>query len=92
MLTFGGTVYDGAGAPVVDAEVRLVDATGHAISVYTGTSGNFYSLAAWTAPASVGVRNATSVALQLSTISSGDCNGCHQSADAGGTQPPIHLP
>ncbi len=92
MFTFAGTVRDGAGVAVAGAEVRLVGATGTAISVYSGVDGNFYSTVAWTAPASVGVRNATATALQVSTISSGDCNGCHQSADAGGTQPPIHLP
>jgi len=89
-FTWAGTLYDAAGSPVVGAEVRVVDSTGNGISVYTGTNGNFYSPGgALSGPASTGARNASSVALMISTFSSGDCNSCHAT---GGTVAPIHLP
>jgi hypothetical protein len=90
-FTFAGTIYDGSGNAVSGAEVRLVDANGQGISVYSGTYGNFYSTAAWTAPAMVGARNATNTQLMVASLraSQGGCNSCHAS---GGTTSPVHLP
>ncbi len=90
-FTLAGTVTNGSGQPVVGAEVRLVDARNKAISMYTGSKGNFYTSASWTAPATVGVRNASAKNVMATALvaSSGGCNGCHAS---GGTQAAIHLP
>jgi hypothetical protein len=104
MFDFAGTVYDGSGHAVVGAEVRLLDATGSATSVYTDTAGNFHGggggRGGFTAPAHVGVRNASAsqnmVEALLSTqqgpaINGGACNACHCTG-AGCTIAPIHLP
>jgi hypothetical protein len=90
-FTFAGTITNAAGAAVAGAEVRLVDATGAAISVHTGTTGNFHSSTRFTAPAKVGVRDSTTVASMVTAIqaANGGCNACHA---AGGTTTPIHLP
>jgi hypothetical protein len=90
-FTFAGTIYDGSGTAVSGAEVRLVDSTGNGISVYSGTNGNFYSSAAWTASATVGARNATNTQLMVESLSSsqGGCNGCHAT---GGATSQVHLP
>jgi len=90
-FTFAGTLTDGQGNGVAGAEVRLVDANNVAISVHTGANGNFHSSAPWTAPAHVGVRNDSNVALMVTALgaSNGGCNGCHA---PGGTVARIHLP
>lgn len=90
-FTFAGTLTDGQGNGVAGAEVRLVDANNNAISVHTGSNGNFHSSTPWAAPAHVGVRNATNVALMVTALqaSNGGCNGCHAT---GGTVAKIHLP
>ncbi len=98
----GGTLYDGSGNAVVNAEVRLVDSTGKATSVYSCQNGNFYIGAnnggTLNGPATVGVRNATTTQTMVTTLSSGSqppassggaCNACHAS---GGTTTPVHLP
>jgi hypothetical protein len=90
-FTFAGTLTNGAGAPVAGAEVRLVDSTGAAISVFTGPSGNFHSSTPFTGAAHVGARTATKTVNMVGTITaaSGGCNGCHAT---GGTVTPIHVP
>jgi hypothetical protein len=90
-FTFAGTLTDGNGNGVAGAEVRLVDTNGVAISVYTGSNGNFHSSTAFTAPAHVGARDAADKALMITalTASNGGCNGCHAT---GGAVAPIHLP
>src|SRR5262249_36805442 len=90
-FTFAGTVTDTAGNAVAGAEVRLLDANGTAISVYTGTNGNFHSSAQWVAPAKVGVRTASSKGLMVTGLASanGGCNGCHAT---GGSQTQIRVP
>jgi hypothetical protein len=100
-FAFGGTLYDGSGKAVVGAEVRFVNASGTATSVYTGPSGTFYSRGSgFAGPAHVGVRNATSqedmyTALQATSqppaSTGGACSACHCT---GGTctQALIHLP
>ena len=90
-FTFAGTLTDGAGNGVAGAEVRLVDANGTAISVHTGSNGNFHSSTAFVGPANVGARDATNKALMVTALvpANGGCNGCHVT---GGTMAPIHLP
>ena len=88
-FTFAGTLYNAAGQAVPNAEVRLVDAKGKAISVYSGTNGNFHSSTSWTPPAHVGARDATNKVVMATPLSAGGCNGCHAT---GGTTPKIHLP
>lgn len=89
-FSFAGTLTTAAGAPVVGAEVRLVDATGAAISVHTGSTGNFHSSTPFTAPAKVAVRDAIKVAAMVTPLqaTNSGCNACHA---AGGTTAPIHL-
>jgi hypothetical protein len=90
-FTFAGTLTDGNGNGVAGAEVRLVDANNVAISVHTGSNGNFHSSTSFTAPAHVGARDATNTAIMITALaaSNGGCNGCHAT---GGTVAKIHLP
>jgi hypothetical protein len=93
-FSFGGTLYDGKGNPVVGAEVRMVDAKGTGTNVYTGPQGTFFSEGGgFAAPARVGARNATSTADMLVTLqaSGGGCSSCHCSG-TGCSTTPIHLP
>jgi hypothetical protein len=93
-FSFGGTVYDPMGNPVVGAEVRLVDANGKATSVYTSSSGTFYSQGTgFAAPAHVGVRDATIASDMLPELkaSDGACSGCH-CVGAACMDIPVHLP
>jgi hypothetical protein len=81
-FTFAGTLYNGSGSAVSNAEVRLVDSTGKGISAYSGTNGNFYSSSSWTGPGTVGVRDATNPGIDMvATVSTGvGCNSCHSSS------------
>jgi hypothetical protein len=104
-FTFAGTLFDANGAGVGGAEVRLVDAKGLVISVYSdnqggSSQGNFYSKQAFVGPAHVGARNATNAQDMHTAIQStaqapastgGACNACHCTG-TGCTTPPIHLP
>jgi hypothetical protein len=104
----GGTVYkDYKGTiPAPGVEVRVVDAVGMAMSVYTGTNGNFYLNAgrrdgggAVTYPVMVGVRDGTTSRPMVTAITStamGSCasSGCHivGGSPASGAYYPIHVP
>ncbi len=100
-FAFGGTVYDGSGNAVSGAEVRMVDATGNATSVYSGPSGTFYlEGSGFAGPAHIGIRNATSMQNMLTALQStsqppastgGACSACHCTG-TGCTMAPIHLP
>jgi hypothetical protein len=102
-FTFAGTLFDSTGAGVGGAEVRLVDANGTVISVYTATGssqGNFYSTKAFVGPAHIGARNASSAQDMFTAIQTtsqapastgGACNACHCTG-TGCTIAPIHLP
>ncbi len=93
-FSFGGTLYDGNGNPVVGAEVRLVDANGNGTSVHTGPSGTFYKGgSSFAAPAYVGARNATNTADMLIALqgNGGGCSSCHCTG-TGCSTAPIHLP
>lgn len=90
----GGTVFaDAAGTvPAAGVEVRARDAAGNAVSAWTDQDGNFYISRAsgLTLPASVGVRDATTVKPMSATIANGTCasSACHVAGKQGG----IHLP
>jgi hypothetical protein len=99
-FTIGGTVYDGSGNAVSGAEVRVVDATSKAFSVYTGSNGTFHSSTSFTAPAHIGVRDATHTADMITALQSGSqppapsggaCSGCHCTG-TGCTVSAVHLP
>jgi hypothetical protein len=104
----GGTVYkDYKGTiPAPGVEVRVVDAAGTAMSVYTGTNGNFSLSAgrrdgggAGVYPVMVGVRDGTTTRPMVTAITSaamGSCasSGCHivGGSPASGAYYPIHVP
>lgn len=100
-FAFGGTLYDGSGNAVSGAEIRLVDATGAATSVYSGPSGTFYKGgSSFAGPAHIGVRDATSTQEMLTALQSGSqppastggaCSACHCTS-TGCTMPEVHLP
>lgn len=93
-LSFGGTLYDGAGNPVAGAEVRLVDANNNATVVHTGSNGTFYRMGGpIAAPAHVGARDASNSADMISALASngGACSSCHCTG-TGCTVSQIHLP
>jgi hypothetical protein len=105
-FAIGGTVYsDYLGqTPAVGVEVRMVDATGQATSVYSGPEGNFYLVASSTSsvafPAVIGARNATATRLMVTPLASsfGSCgqSNCHipggGSLTGTGNYYPIHVP
>lgn len=88
-LKIAGTVYSAAtgGSGVSGATVTVTPASGSPIKIVTGSSGNFYSNAAITFPATVEVSKCPDVVTMPVTITSGDCNSCH-----GSTTARIHLP
>ncbi len=99
-FTAAGTVYDATGKGVGGAEVRIVDANNNATSVYTGSTGTFYFTGAWTAPAKIGVRNASAVqnmntpllsGSQPPASSGGACSACHCTGGSC-TIAAVHLP
>ena len=94
-FSFGGTVYDGMGNAVAGAEVRLVDASGKATSVYTSSTGTFYSRGTgFAGPAHIGVRDATHSADMLTALQAtngGACSSCHCTGTSCSVAP-IHLP
>jgi hypothetical protein len=95
IFSFGGTLYDPSGAPVSGAEVRLVDASGKATSVYTATNGTFYAGGrGFAGPARVGVRNANQALdmfTPLQATNGGACSSCHCTG-ASCSVAPVHLP
>lgn len=94
-LSFGGTLYDGAGNPVAGAEVRLVDANNNATVVHTASNGTFYRRSGpFAAPAHVGVRDATRSADMLTALqgsNGGACSSCHCTG-SGCSVSQVHLP
>ena len=83
-FAFGGTAFaDMQGTqPAADVEIRVVDASGVAVSVHTDADGNFWAKAqaALASPGYAGDRSATGaklMKLKLKTAESFDCNSCH---------------
>jgi hypothetical protein len=87
-----GTLYSAKGTAVANAEVRLVDGSGNAFSVYSGPNGNFYSGTTFTSGAHTGVRNAAGQAVMVGPITYGGCNKCHCTGGASCTTTRLHLP
>lgn len=86
--TAAGTVYSSAtgGAAVSGATVTITGSNGTQIKMVTGSSGNFYTGSAISFPATVVVSKCPDLATMPTTITSGDCNSCHNSTMR------IHLP
>ncbi len=83
-----GTLYDtvsGTNA-VSGATVTVTDSNSAVTTLVSGTSGNFYSNAAFAFPVSVSVSKCPDTVSMSSKPSTGDCNSCH------GTSFRIHLP
>lgn len=91
-FSIAGTIYNANGQPLSNVEVRVVDSTGAAYSVYSGTNGNFYRQGnPLSVTSHVGIRNATATTEMVSSITSGACNSCHCTGN-GCASTPIHLP
>jgi hypothetical protein len=92
-FTFAGTLYNGSGTAVAGAEIRVVDAAGKAVSVYSATDGNFYQKGSSTfaAPGHAGARNAATTNLMVSQVTNGGCNSCHCTGSSC-TTAPLHVP
>ncbi|MDP9152052.1 MAG: hypothetical protein M3O36_19180 [Myxococcota bacterium] len=98
----GGTVYkDYKGTiPAPGVEIRVLDAKGNAMSVYSGSNGNFYihTSATLTPPFIVGARDGTTTRPMVTTITGtmGTCaaSGCHVVGGSPMTAAyyPIHVP
>ena len=84
----GGTLYSAAtgGSAVSGATVTITDANGKVTTLVTGSSGNFYTAATIAYPAKVSVSKCPNTVAMSSTISTGDCNSCHNSSMR------IHIP
>jgi hypothetical protein len=87
-ITLGGTLYGSAtgGSGVSGATVTVVDNSGKKTTIVTGSSGNFYTTASIAFPATVQISKCPDTASMSSTVTSGDCNSCHNSSMR------IHLP
>jgi hypothetical protein len=91
---FAGTVWSSAAAttPTPQAEVRVVQANGAALSAYSDADGNFFFLRSASppldAPVAGGVRDSNGAALMVNVFNVGDCNSCHHS----GGEAPVNLP
>ncbi len=101
----GGTIYSDyyAKVPLVGAEIRVVDSSGHSASTYSGLQGAFIlttSQAAGLAfPVLVGARTATSSRPMIRTVTSSmascDQSACHVpggNPTTGSSYYPIHVP
>jgi len=88
-MAFGGTVYTTAAGTTGAArvEVRVKDKDGKAISAWSDADGNFYFFVNpngdLNLPGHAGVRNAKGSKVMTATISSGNCNSCHNANNAG---------
>jgi hypothetical protein len=83
-----GTLYSTAngGSAVSGATVTITDSKGTKITMVTGSSGNFYTSSTISFPATVQVSKCPDTATMPTTITTGDCNSCHNSSMR------IHLP
>jgi hypothetical protein len=83
-----GTLYSTAsgGSAISGATVTITDSKGTKITMVTGSSGNFYATTTISFPATVQVSKCPNIATMPTTITTGDCNSCHNSSMR------IHLP
>ena len=70
------------------ATVTITDSTNKKITVVTGSDGNFYTTSSISFPATIQVSKCPDTASMSATISTGDCNSCHNNSK----QAQIHLP
>jgi hypothetical protein len=104
-LLIGGTIYEDYYSMIpakAGLEVRIKDFAGHAVSVYTDATGNFFLRTSdangLTLPAVVGARDTTSTRPMVTPLTSGmgSCGQslCHVkgSSPADGSYYPIHVP
>ena len=87
-MPIAGTVYSTAtgGSGVSGATVTVTPASGSPIKMVTGNTGNFHSNSTITFPATVQISKCPDTVTMPNTITSGDCNSCHNSSMR------IHLP
>ncbi len=91
---FAGTVWNApaASAATPMAEVRVVQASGAALSAYSDADGNFFFVRGANGPLAPpvagGVRDAKATALMTNVFNDGDCNSCHRL----GGEVPVNLP
>jgi hypothetical protein len=87
-MTAAGTLYSTAngGSAISGATVTITDSKGTKITMVTGSSGNFYTGSAISFPATVQVSKCPDTATMPTTITTGDCNSCHNSSMR------VHLP
>jgi hypothetical protein len=88
--TVAGTVFHALDAPtsagVLGAHVRMIDATGRAVTLRTNAAGNFYLADPLAFPLQVSIEHGGVVRTMTSPVTYGGCNGCHTwpGGDAGG--------
>ncbi len=96
---WAGTVYAN-GVAAANIEVAVLDASGKSTSVYSCSNGNVYSKTAFTGPAKVAARNATTELDMITPLQSGAqspassggaCNACHCTGGSC-TIAQVHLP
>ncbi len=83
-----GTVFAGLSSttPVSGATVRIVPASGSAVTLTTNSAGNFYTSTSLAFPLqSVTVSKGADTA-EMTGVGSGGCNGCHDTSFR------VHLP
>jgi hypothetical protein len=80
-MTLAGTIYGTVtgGTAVSGATVTVTGNNGTKITMVSGSNGDFYSTAAITFPATVTISKCPDTVTMPGTISSGDCNSCHNS-------------
>jgi hypothetical protein len=88
IFTAAGTLYASAtgGSAVSGATVTITDNSNKKITIVTGSDGNFYTTTAIAFPASVQFSTCPDTQVMPSTITTGDCNSCHNSSMR------VHLP
>ena len=89
-MTLAGTIYGTAtgGTAVSGATVTVTGSNGAKITMVSGSNGDFYSTSAISFPATVTISKCPNTQTMPTTISSGDCNSCHNNS----ANPRIHLP
>ncbi|MGZ6142474.1 MAG: hypothetical protein ACXWLM_03995 [Myxococcales bacterium] len=92
--TIAGTVFDApdAGTGVEGAQVWVTDAKGFSFSLRTNLVGNFYSAEEIALPLSACIERNGKKTCQLSPVTSGACNLCHNLPELGAPQPPLVAP
>jgi hypothetical protein len=87
-MTAAGTVYSSVtgGTAVAGATVTITGSDGTKVTMVTGSSGNFYTGSSISFPAKIQVSKCPDTASMTETITTGDCNSCHNATMR------LHLP